>query len=189
MPSEARRGLSRVTTNYARLLATMAIGLVVVPLQLAWVGTEGYGLIALLASSIGIGGMLQDTMRHSMVRELGAAWHTDKAAFARVYATSFWISGAIAVISAVFFIALIAALPFIGALFPGLMIRAGAGTVATGSPPRCPAVSRCCGWRIGRVSQNDRLSDAGSLRGFMVVGERRRARPVLYGLLRRSERL
>ncbi len=113
MPSEARRGLSRVTTNYARLLATMAIGLVVVPLQLAWVGTEGYGLIALLASSIGIGGMLQDTMRHSMVRELGAAWHTDKAAFARVYATSFWISGAIAVISAVFFIALIAALPLL----------------------------------------------------------------------------
>jgi len=36
---------------------------------------DGFGLLCLIGSSVGFGGMLQDMMRSSMVRELGSAWH------------------------------------------------------------------------------------------------------------------
>ncbi|HBZ96462.1 MAG TPA: hypothetical protein DEO57_01295, partial [Phycisphaerales bacterium] len=77
--SEARRGLIRITTNYGRLMATLVIGLILVPVQLAWVGPNGFGLIAAIGASTGLAAMLQDIMRQSMVRELGTVWHAANA--------------------------------------------------------------------------------------------------------------
>ena len=76
--SEKQKGFHRIIANYGRLLATMAMGIATVPLQVAWLGMEGFGLLGLVGSSVGLGRMLQDMMRSSMVRELGAAWHNRK---------------------------------------------------------------------------------------------------------------
>ncbi len=109
--SEARRGLARITTNYARLGATLAFGLVLVPLQLAWVGTDGFGLLVAIGASVGLAAMLQDVMRHSMVRELGVVWHAlqeedseaNRQHFHRVYASAFALCGLITVLTAIVF--------------------------------------------------------------------------------------
>ena len=104
MPSEGKKGLYRMATNYGRLLATMAMGIATVPLQITWLGIEGFGLLSLVASSVGIGGMLQDMMRSSMVRELGAAWHDrENGKFKESYAASFRVSGIVAVLTAFVF--------------------------------------------------------------------------------------
>lgn len=76
-PSEARRALTRIGTNYVRLGISVVLGLAVVPLLLGRVGSEAYGLIGLLGSTIGIAALLQDVVKESMVRELGAAYHRD----------------------------------------------------------------------------------------------------------------
>ena len=109
--SEARRGLARITTNYARLGATLAFGLALVPLQLAWVGTDGFGLLVAIGASVGLAAMLQDVMRHSMVRELGVVWHAlqeedseaNRQHFRRVYASAFALCGLITVLTAIVF--------------------------------------------------------------------------------------
>lgn len=75
--SEVRRNLLRIGSNYIRLLLTLAIGLTVVWIIVGVVGTEGYGLIALLGSSVGIASILQWVIQRSMVRELGTALHTN----------------------------------------------------------------------------------------------------------------
>ena len=75
IPSEKSRGIRRIATNYGRLIATMSMGIATVPLQVKWLGMQGFGLLGLVGSSVGLGRMLQDMMRSSMVRELGAAWH------------------------------------------------------------------------------------------------------------------
>lgn len=111
--SEARRGLIRITTNYGRLMATLVIGLILVPLQLAWVGADGFGLIAAIGASTGLAAMLQDIMRQSMVRELGTVWHAanapdsspeDRAHFRSVYASAFVLCGFIALLTAGIFL-------------------------------------------------------------------------------------
>ena len=53
--SEKQKGVHRIATNYGRLIATMAMGIATVPLQIKWLGMEGFGLIGLVGSSIGIG--------------------------------------------------------------------------------------------------------------------------------------
>lgn len=111
--SEARRGLIRITTNYGRLMATLVIGLVLVPLLFKWVGADGFGLIAAIGASSGLAAMFQDIMRQSMVRELGTVWydmntpdHDDEAVqhFRRVYASAFVLCGGIALLTAGIFI-------------------------------------------------------------------------------------
>jgi len=112
--SEKRKGLHRIGTNYGRLIATMAMGIATVPLQLKWLGMEGFGLLGLVASSVGIGGMLQDMMRSSMVRELGAAWHKrDEGAFRHSYAAAFQLCAAVALLTAIFFVGMILLLPIL----------------------------------------------------------------------------
>lgn len=111
--SEARRGLIRITTNYGRLMATLLIGLVLVPVQFAWVGTDGFGLLVAIGASAGLAAMLQDIMRHAMVRELGTVWHAASQPdageeelhhFRRVYASSFLLCSVVALLTTGIFV-------------------------------------------------------------------------------------
>jgi len=112
-PSEKRRGLHRIATNYGRLITTMAMGIATVPLQFKWLGMEGFGLLGLVGSSVGLGRMLQDMMRSSMVRELGAAWHNRAdGKFRQSYAAAFQVSIIVALLTALFFIGIIFILPY-----------------------------------------------------------------------------
>ena len=111
--SEKQKGIYRIATNYGRLIATMAMGIATVPLQIKWLGMEGFGLIGLIGSTIGIGGMLQDMMRSSMVRELGDAWHRrSDGKFQDCYAASFHVCSYVTVLTAVVFTSIIFILPF-----------------------------------------------------------------------------
>ena len=112
--SEKRKGLHRIATNYGRLIATMAMGIAMVPLQIKWLGMDGFGLLGLIGSSVGFGGMLQDMMRSSMVRELGAAWHErENGKFRESYAAAFRVSVIVALLTGVFFAIIIAVIPFL----------------------------------------------------------------------------
>lgn len=111
---EKQKGLHRIATNYGRLIATMAMGIATVPLQIKWLGMEGFGLIGLVGSSIGIGGMLQDMMRSSMVRELGDAWHKrSDGKFHHSYAASFHVCAYVTVLTAMVFTGIIFILPLL----------------------------------------------------------------------------
>ena len=59
MASEAKKGLLRIVANYARLLTTLVCGLAVVPLLVAWLGDQAFGLIALMGSSIGFAALFR----------------------------------------------------------------------------------------------------------------------------------
>ena len=110
--SEKRKGFHRIATNYGRLIATMSMGIATVPLQIRWLGMEGFGLLGLIGSSVGIGGMLQDMMRSSMVRELGAAWHQrEDGKFHHSYAAAFQVCAIVAFLTAIFFGIIISILP------------------------------------------------------------------------------
>jgi O-antigen/teichoic acid export membrane protein len=111
--SEKKKGLYRIGTNYGRLIATMGMGIAIVPLQISWLGMDGFGLLGLVGSSVGIGGMLQDMMRSSMVRELGAAWHEgDDKQFRQSYAAAFKVCWYVTLLTALVFTAIIFILPF-----------------------------------------------------------------------------
>ena len=112
--SEKQKGFYRIGTNYGRLIATMAMGITTVPLQFKWLGINGFGLLGLIGSSVGIGAMLQDMMRSSMVRELGAAWHEDNSkTFRETYAASFRVSAVVSLLTALAFTVIIFILPFL----------------------------------------------------------------------------
>ena len=111
--SEKRKGIHRNGTNFVRLIATMAIGIAIVPLQISWLGMDGFGLLGLVGSSVGIGGMLQDMMRSSMVRELGASWHEgDDKEFRQSYAAAFKVCLYVTLLTALVFAAIILILPY-----------------------------------------------------------------------------
>ena len=111
--SEGKKGLYRIATNYGRLIATMGMGIAIVPLQISWLGMDGFGLLGLVGSSVGIGGMLQDMMRSSMVRELGAAWHEgDDKKFRQSYAAAFKVCWYVTLLTALVFTAIILILPY-----------------------------------------------------------------------------
>lgn len=112
--SEARRGMTRVASNYARLGSGIILGLLFVPLLISGVGEEGYGLWGLLGASIGLADIFREVVRSSMYRELGHAWHgPDPEHFREVYNTSLAISAGLAVLSALVFAGLYAAVPLL----------------------------------------------------------------------------
>lgn len=114
MTSEKRKGLRRIGANYGRLTVTMAMGIATVPLQIKWLGMDGFGLLGLVGSTVGVGRMLQDMMRSSMVRELGAAWHArENGKFRECYAASFRVSAIVSILTAVVFGIIIAILPLL----------------------------------------------------------------------------
>jgi len=94
VPTEARRQLGRVFSNYARLGATFLVGIVMTRLQIRWLGIEGFGLIALLMATMGLGTLFNDLSRQSLVRELGQWRRSDEARFLRAYNSSFVLSTA-----------------------------------------------------------------------------------------------
>ncbi len=112
MPSEARRGLIRIAANYARLAATVILGIILVPVLLHGIGRDGYGLYALLGSTLGLGQMFREIMRYSMNRELGHAWHTHgRPDFPATYNAAIVISFGLALLAAVVFAVLFMLIP------------------------------------------------------------------------------
>jgi O-antigen/teichoic acid export membrane protein len=85
MSREARRGIVRIFCNYARLFSTLLLGLALVPLTIAWLGDDAYGLTALLGANIGLANVFRQIMQQSLVRELAAAYHAGDGAMARIY--------------------------------------------------------------------------------------------------------
>lgn len=81
----------RVVANYARLVSTFALGLILVRLLLG-IGEEAYGLIALLGAGTGIASAIKEVVRASMVPELSAAYHDGSERFQETYNASLWIS-------------------------------------------------------------------------------------------------
>ncbi|MCH8342746.1 MAG: hypothetical protein IH983_02035 [Planctomycetes bacterium] len=107
MASEAKRGLIRIAANYTRVVTTVLVGLVLVPLLLKGTGNDGWALIALLGSTIGLAWMAQEIMRSSLIRALGAAYHSgDPDAFRNTYNAAVVISAGVAFLTAGVFVVL-----------------------------------------------------------------------------------
>jgi hypothetical protein len=104
MPSEGRRYLVRITSNYGRLLATFCMGLLLVRVLLQALGSEAWGLIALMGSTIGLTAMLGEIVNKSMIRELGAAFHAERTGerpgwFVPVYNSALLVALGVALLS------------------------------------------------------------------------------------------
>lgn len=112
MSSEARRGLIRIISNYGRLGTTVVLGLILVPVLFRGIGKEGYGLSALIGSTVGFAQMFREIVRYSMNRELGAAYHSDDPAlFRSTYNSAIVISGVLALLAAGFFLVIFFIVP------------------------------------------------------------------------------
>lgn len=110
MGSEAVRAAIRVSSSYARQVATLAIGLVLVAVQVQWLGKEAFGLIMLVGATVGLAGMVEDLVRQSLVRELGVAHHgAESGKFQAAYNAALVICAAMAALCAVIFGGIIAA--------------------------------------------------------------------------------
>lgn len=107
MASEVKRAISRIGANYARLGTTLVCGVVLVPVLLAWLGSEAFGLITLVGASVGIGAMVEDLTRQSLIRELGAAHHKgDREAFKATYAAAYRLTAMGSLLTLVLFVLL-----------------------------------------------------------------------------------
>ncbi|MFG0327259.1 MAG: hypothetical protein ACF8SC_08365 [Phycisphaerales bacterium JB037] len=120
--SEVTKSLRRVTTNYARLFLTLGLGIAEVIVLLKWMGPEAFGLISLLGGTMGLVGIVREIISQSMIRELGAAFHSgDRAHFLRTYHACYVIAVRTTIFSAALFAGLIYALPHILNISPDLM--------------------------------------------------------------------
>ena len=125
MPSELKRGFVRIASNYMQLGGGIVFGLLVVPLILEGMGTEGLGLIGLLGSSIGITLVVEEIVRRSMSRELSEAYHhSDPRRFSQTYNAALLLAFAAAGITLVIFAILIAILPKIFFISPPPLVTA-----------------------------------------------------------------
>jgi len=114
MATEARRSLIRIASNYARLFTNVALGLVTVRLLLAGIGNDGWALIALLGSTVGMAGIVREIIDRSLVRELGASYHdADSTTFISSYNTSLLLVGAAGVFTMVLMAVLWAVIPLL----------------------------------------------------------------------------
>ncbi len=112
--SERRKAFSRIIPNYLGLLSTLLLGLLLVRLLLQSLGTTGYGLTALLGSSVGIGAMMYEIVRNSLIRELGAADHSaDTDRFIRVFNSALFLAMILGVMALAVFGSLILILPLL----------------------------------------------------------------------------
>ncbi len=75
MVTEAKRGLFRVGSNYARLATTLAYGIAIVPLLAGWLGGDALGLYLFIVSQAGLAAIFHDIVSTSLAREMAAAWH------------------------------------------------------------------------------------------------------------------
>jgi O-antigen/teichoic acid export membrane protein len=90
--SETKKHLFRMVSNYTRLLITLGLGILVVPLTIRWLGDSAFGIISLLGANIGLAGIFRQIVQMSLVRELGHAYHSDDDTFRRNYAAICLIS-------------------------------------------------------------------------------------------------
>lgn len=104
MISEAKRGFIRICANYTRLITNIGLSLLLVPLLLKAFGDKGWALVALLGSTMGLASMIQELIRTTLIREMGAAYHSgDPNEFRQAYNASIVISAALAIFAAVLF--------------------------------------------------------------------------------------
>lgn len=114
MPSESRRGLIRITSNYTSLILSAIISLAVVRIMLAAVGQGGWALIALLGSTVGLSEIPRVLIQVSMIRELGAAHHSgDDDHFRMVYNAALVLSFAVTIFVVLAFGILWAVIPLL----------------------------------------------------------------------------
>jgi O-antigen/teichoic acid export membrane protein len=122
MATEAVRGLIRIASNYLRLGFSLSMGLIIVPLQLAYFGTESFGLINLVVGAVGLTALVEEGLRTSTVRELGAAYHTgDEQRFIAAYNSALKLSLRIALVSALIFLTFWPLLVFVFNIKPELL--------------------------------------------------------------------
>ena len=67
MASEAKRGVIRIAANYTRVFTVVVLGLVIVRLLLKGAGNEGWALIVMLGATAGLGSMVQESVRASLI--------------------------------------------------------------------------------------------------------------------------
>lgn len=113
MSHEARKGLIRVVSNYLRLLATLGLGLTVVPLTISWLGDESFGVISLMGANIGLAAIFRQIIQQSLVRELGSAYHAGDETFRTNYAAICLISFVFTLFSLLAFTVVILLLPLL----------------------------------------------------------------------------
>lgn len=80
-PRDTVRHLVRNSaTTYARLFATLMVGLILTPYlsDQSRMGIAGYGLYVMMFSAVGLVAIFQSTVRGSVVRELGEALHSGR---------------------------------------------------------------------------------------------------------------
>lgn len=133
MATEAVRGLVRIASNYFRLIFSLGMGLVIVPLQLSYFGTESFGLINVIVGAVGLTVLVEEGLRNSMVRELGAAYHSDDPQrFLAAYNSGVKLSVRIAAISALIIAALWPIVVFVLNIRPDLLRAAQLMLLAEG---------------------------------------------------------
>lgn len=111
MASEARRGILRILCNYTRLFATLLLGIAVVPLTIAWLGDDAFGLISFLGANLGLAAIVRQIVHQSLVRELAAAYHGGQESMDRLYPAICRISLVAAAITFLLFLIVAFALP------------------------------------------------------------------------------
>lgn len=94
MSSEFSKGIFRVGSNYLRLVLTVSLGIMIVPLILDGATDVGFGLWGLLGATAGLGNMFKEVVQTSMNRELGDAYHSDDDhKFRQVFNSALVVSG------------------------------------------------------------------------------------------------
>jgi len=110
--SETRRGLARLSTNYARLALTLAFGLVQLPILYSGLGKHAFGVWMLLISTGGIAGLLREVVMRGLNRELGESYHSpDPDAFRKTFRAAYLICAVLTGVAALVFAAMIAVVP------------------------------------------------------------------------------
>ncbi len=78
----------RISTNYLKMIATLALGIYLVRLLLEF-GTDVYAAVVLIGSSIGIAAILKEMVRGATIPELGISFHEKgRPNFLSTYASS-----------------------------------------------------------------------------------------------------
>lgn len=104
MASEAVLGAIRIGSNYTRQAVALVLGIVLVALLVRWLGTEAYGLTMLITATVGLASLIEDVVRGSLIRELGAAYHSgDRDRFRQIYDSAWLISVGGAVVALISF--------------------------------------------------------------------------------------
>lgn len=114
MISESRRAAIRISTNYVRLLVAVLLGLALTRLLLNKLGSEAFGLISLIGSTVGFTILLEEIVGGSMIREVGVVLHGgNELQFRRMYNSAIAVSALGSLITLGLFGVLLAVLPLL----------------------------------------------------------------------------